>query len=765
MELPRWAAPAVFATLTLTMFCDLLFAGGQIVSWVNADLATQFVAWRDFGFSQLRQGTLPLWNPHIYGGTPFFAGFQSALLYPINWLHLFLPVAVAINWITAIHVFLAGYFTYSWCRGHAISTDGSIVAGIIFMFSGPYFMHIYAGHLPHIGVMIWTPLMLLSLDRLTQTGDWRWMILGSGATVMHILAGHPQYVYYTGIAVTIYVGILLIGSKYRRRIVVGMAAMYLIASLISAVQLLSGIQAAGEFVRSGGLSFQSASILALSPASLITAIAPNLFGTVPMTQAGEYGHIYWGGSYLWEMSVFAGVGGMTLAVLGAIQAPRTVTLPALAMIVITLALALGRHTPLYQPMFELLPGYSSFRGTAKFAYLTVLFIAFLAGLGMDSLVRNPRATRRFSIGVAIAAVLFALAAALISRSFGNWSDFVQSVIADAVNSHEYFFMLDPFDPAFLDRTWKQANVSLGLAAGTCALFAALLWVGPNRKWALHLLVAAVMVEMFVFGRAIRATTEPRPWLISAVWRSAIDAMPPDTRLLAPQPEFLDAGMLDQFENLAGYDPGVLRRYAELIHGSQRLPYAHATQYLRFDRPNEPLLRMLRCRLIMVDPGKPPLEVPNPLAVAQLVPNWVTAASVEQAIARVVQTDFDPASLVVLESAVDLPTSDSPDPPGTVELRSRRIGRVEIEAEVLRPAILLVTENYSSGWRVIAVTKAQSEYQILPANHALMAIPLQTGSHHLVLEYSPGAFRVGRWVSALSLISFLLGSIWLVRKPG
>src|SRR5262245_2290973 len=81
-------APAVFGLLTLAMFFDLLFTSARVISSDGADLSLQFVAWRDFGFSQLRQGHLPLWNPHVYGGAPYFAGFQAALLYPPNWLHL-----------------------------------------------------------------------------------------------------------------------------------------------------------------------------------------------------------------------------------------------------------------------------------------------------------------------------------------------------------------------------------------------------------------------------------------------------------------------------------------------------------------------------------------------------------------------------------------------------------------------------------------------------------------------------------------------------
>lgn len=79
--------------IVLALFGDLLFAGeGRALSVEWGDLATQFVHWRRFGAGELARGNLPLWNPHLYAGTPFFGGFQAALLYPPNWLHLLLPL-------------------------------------------------------------------------------------------------------------------------------------------------------------------------------------------------------------------------------------------------------------------------------------------------------------------------------------------------------------------------------------------------------------------------------------------------------------------------------------------------------------------------------------------------------------------------------------------------------------------------------------------------------------------------------------------------
>ena len=111
------------------MFADVLFDPQHVLGWKNTDLMLQFLPWRAFGFSQLRAGHLPLWNPHVFCGTPFFGGFQSALLYPLNVLFLLLPLGAAINWSIALHVFLAGAFTYLWARNRGLRPLAGLLAG------------------------------------------------------------------------------------------------------------------------------------------------------------------------------------------------------------------------------------------------------------------------------------------------------------------------------------------------------------------------------------------------------------------------------------------------------------------------------------------------------------------------------------------------------------------------------------------------------------------------------------------------------------
>ena len=54
------------------------------------DGIAQFYPWRHYAAEWVARDRFPLWNPHQFCGTPFFANSQSALFYPINAL-FYLP--------------------------------------------------------------------------------------------------------------------------------------------------------------------------------------------------------------------------------------------------------------------------------------------------------------------------------------------------------------------------------------------------------------------------------------------------------------------------------------------------------------------------------------------------------------------------------------------------------------------------------------------------------------------------------------------------
>jgi len=109
-------------------------------------------------------------------------------------------------------------------------------------------------------------------------------------------------------------------------------------------------------------------------------------------------------------------------------------------------------------------------------------------------------------------------------------------------------------------------------------------------------------------------------------------------------------------------------------------------------------------------------------------------------------------------------------PRTPVFLSRLYDDVDFYVRVDRDAILLVTDSYSRGWRVRSpAAKPPQEYQILPANYAVQALPLRGGAHRIRLEYAPLplGFRIGRWVSAGSMAADAGVLLWWMterRRP-
>src|SRR5437016_11341690 len=135
---------ALLIALAFAMFGDLLISGGtRVLGHPTTDMYLQFLPWRDFGFRELATGNLALWNPYIFGGAPYFGAMQAALLYPPNWLFLILPLAPAVNWSIALHVFATGAFTFCWMRVRGLHVAASFLASVLIMFGGAHFMHIF----------------------------------------------------------------------------------------------------------------------------------------------------------------------------------------------------------------------------------------------------------------------------------------------------------------------------------------------------------------------------------------------------------------------------------------------------------------------------------------------------------------------------------------------------------------------------------------------------------------------------------------------
>ena len=72
----------------------------------------------------------------------------------------------------------------------------------------------------------------------------------------------------------------------------------------------------------------------------------------------------------------------------------------------------------------------------------------------------------------------------------------------------------------------------------------------------------------------------------------------------------------------------------------------------------------------------------------------------------------------------------------------------------------MTDNYSRLWRATSLAPGpQANYDVLPADWVLRAVPLAAGKHHIRLRYEPGGVRLGFAVTGITLFALLGAGLW------
>ncbi|MBI2617158.1 YfhO family protein [Candidatus Gottesmanbacteria bacterium] len=182
---------------------DLRESGIPVKNFLITDPVRQQYVWRKFAIGELKKGSLPLWNPYSFSGTPLLANIQSAPFYPMNILSFLLPFDISWGIQILFQSILLSVFLYLYLRGIRLSMLSSFFGAFAFTFSG--FTIAWLEWNTVIQVVVWLPIILLAVEKLTKKFTWRWFLVFVGGTIFQILAGHLQILFYSQIVVHLYI--------------------------------------------------------------------------------------------------------------------------------------------------------------------------------------------------------------------------------------------------------------------------------------------------------------------------------------------------------------------------------------------------------------------------------------------------------------------------------------------------------------------------------------------------------------------------------
>ncbi len=502
LQLGRWsgrqraaiASAALIVAAILATYSRLVFEGLVLGGY---DVQTYFFPYWSYTFASIREGQLPLWNPHLFLGAPFLANPQAAVLYVVNWMLIPLGPDRALGIALILHVALGAAGVVALARrALGLGWPAATAAAIVFVFSG--FFAGQAGHINQVSAAAWLPWMLLGLDRILA-GRRAWWAITPVIVALTLLAGHPQADYIALVFALMYALVTAATRRapgrwsWLRAIATGLAAWVatlLGGVLLSAAQLLPTLELSYQSIRAQALSIGDAASFSLPIDQALLGLLPP-FVAVPTST---------------EFLGYIGTAGIALATLGLIRRYREPRAWLFAVIAaLAVLLAVGPATPLFGAAHRLVPGFDLFRVPPRWMMLGVLGGALLAGYGVEALA-SATARGWPSIRAPLARWLGALGV-LVALGLG-------------------FALTQPDLPAGVGLAWLLAGV-LGLIALTLAFVA----TDHRLRWVAPVVVAAELVAAG-WTSAVRVAIPDVPYQAEGAVLPSIRANADGTRMLS-----------------------------------------------------------------------------------------------------------------------------------------------------------------------------------------------------------------------------------------
>ncbi|MDE3076071.1 MAG: hypothetical protein KGJ86_11635, partial [Chloroflexota bacterium] len=220
-------------------------------------------------------------------------------------LFLILPVAYAYGYFAALHLFLAGAFTYAYLRVIGVSRAGGVVGALAFMFSGRMVTSVLWPQM--VGAMVYLPLLLVMVELIFRQAHGRWPVVpamaGSLILGLSILAGHIEASVYVMATLSLYAlarllveianpsmhGPKRLPGRYVIKTAGPVGALLLLGAGLAAVQLLPFYEVGQLNFRSGTVSYGQVIGFALKLPQLLTFVMPDFYGNPTIPSASGWG--------------------------------------------------------------------------------------------------------------------------------------------------------------------------------------------------------------------------------------------------------------------------------------------------------------------------------------------------------------------------------------------------------------------------------------------------------------------------------------------
>lgn len=708
--------PALLAGIIILFFWKLVLTDQY--TWLEApDLANLVLPWFQFQAAEFHKGIFPLWDPYSWLGQPLLGQAQPGSAYPPNWILFGLPLNPQgwirqfwLHWYYVLIRIAAALCAYALARDLGRSRTASVFAGLVYALVG----YVASADWPQlVNGAVWTPLVFLYLFRAERgerpaasaalSGFW----LG-----FSWLAGHHQVPLYVSLAT----GSLWLWLSWKNRRLLRFAGLaILVALLVSGLQTLPTAEYGRLAVRWSGVAdplafsevvpFPVHEKYSLQSFDLIAFI-------IPAMNTG--------------LDPFIGFVALGLASLGVLLAWDDRRVRWFALLgAAGLAIAFAPHTPLYGPLYALLPMLEKARAPGIAILLFHLAIAVLTAYGIDAF-HDRKPVSSGSVRT--------LAAAGIAVLLLSWGAALFKVTLGPGDGRMLFAGLWPLAAAGVLTAWRLG--ALSRAAATAALVFLFLAEASNSTgfWFKH--------RSEMLRNHLKNLSENVD--VVSFLRSAPPGRVEYDRDRIPY-NLGDWWGLESFGNYTASVPANLWKMPVFDPQARQL---FGVRYYVGEKPSA----ADQHEIYASPSGLKVFENPGTLPRA-----WAVHRAVRDSRpARLFDPTFDPRRETFLPSEPPLLETCDGD---TVDLIQHRPNAVEIAVGMRCRGMVILSDTYFPGWRA---TVDGQPAQIHEAYGSIRGVVVEKGSHTVRMVYRPLSVYAG---AGLSLLGCLLTAGLLLRRSG
>lgn len=729
-----------------------------------SDLLLENLVWKRFILTCIEEREIPLWNPYIFAGTPFFASGQHSAFYPFNLIFYVFPLTRAYGIFAVSQLFLAGAFMYLFGRVLGMKRTGAALAGVTYQLCAYLFVSITFPMI--LAGSVWIPFILAMIELAVQQhpalgkrpATLPWIVFGAVGLGMQLMVGHGENSYFTLLVMGFYsawrLAALYLSETKRlekanfvlKITTIGRPAGWLVILVVlgfglGAAQFIPFVELVPLNFREGAASLADLLRWSFPLRRIITFLAPNFFGNpshhsyldifnwqtnlVNVNALGEpVIKIDWGIKNYVEGGVYLGILPLLLAVFAVWQSLKRInweervhiwffallSLASLAFIFPTGAYAIIHAIPIINQ------SHSPFR----WVFPLSISVAVLAGWGACALER-PENKRILSLLAAavLGGGLLGIAGLVVCRSlYDRLTPFIERLFWELALAPSAF----PDARAFFSYEWLQ----LLIAAVFIATAGIILQLALHKvRWWKILAILVVAVDLAVatwnfYPQADPSLLDIKPDLIQflesqpGTWRLTTFTPHGDMPLHANTP------WLYEIQDVRGYDSIILMQYARYmgaIEKQEELLYNRVQPIKHWESLNSPLLDLLNVKYIVsseqIDLPKlaqvwndGELIVYENLAAAPRAFTLPLSTTIVSPDPLPAMSEHDPRSFVFIEPDAKDTFGIQESEPKPVILSPAEIveygsQQVTINATAIEPSWLVLADSYYPGWKAFA----------------------------------------------------------------